>query len=276
MNEIDSFDRGYVCFKCWHQINSFHQFYIKVAAIHRESSIGCDALINTEMELYSPNNFDDDNDKVIDLEIDFLESDAASHQNGDEIYEESLTEFPTTSDNESMLEYQNRCIKNRTISKHSVKREPKKQIKIMKMQTIEQIVYAYHFFILVEFKEDHNQIFTKIHLILFYFCSCYMCHESFAGFWELQNHLSSHSLIENHLENSYMSSQHKKSSTKDRKGIMCKKKFKSEHLLAQHAMTHVNRKQCHSTVLKHQCTICSKSFARPNKLKVSFVLNIQI
>lgn len=126
-----------------------------------------------------------------------------------------------------------------------------------------------------------------------------------------------------------MNLRHEGSPTNDRKRSqntkcsICWKKFKSNHLLAQHAKTHDNRKiqckichkwmknrnilraheimhdelpqkcpqcdkiklneralkshilQCHS-VLRHQCTICRKSFARPNKLKVCFILTIQI
>lgn len=119
--------------------------------------------MNIEMELNSPHSFDGDNEEIIDLEIDFLEPDTPSHQNEYENNEESLTEFMTTSDKESMPDDRNSCIKNGTIPKQSKKHEPKKQIKIMKMQTIEQIVYVHlsFFLILVELL-DRIQIFKLI------------------------------------------------------------------------------------------------------------------
>lgn len=161
-----------------------------------------------------------------------------------------------------------------------------------------------------------------------------MCHESsFAGFWELEKHLSNHHSIRYQLDNSYMSSQYERSLTENREGSqntgmicsICRKKFKSKYSLGQHAMTHVNRKltevqckicnkwlknrnilrahemihdelpqkcphcdkikpsecalkshilQCHSKH-KHQCGVCSKSFVRTKKLKVSCVLKIK-
>lgn len=162
-----------------------------------------------------------------------------------------------------------------------------------------------------------------------------MCQESFAGFWQLQKHMSCHNKKRSRLElerNAYMNFQEKlpesndddtklKNNTKIPCSI-CGKKFKSKNLLGLHAMTHVDRKltevqceicskwmknrnilhahetiheikelqcphcdkikfnerslgshilQCHSTQKKHQCSICSKSFSRPSKLKVCFV-----
>lgn len=78
--------------------------------------------------------FDDDDEKLIELEIDLLASETISDQNEDENIE-SLTEF-LTSDTESMPEKG----ETRTISEHSEKKLPKQPIKIMKMHTIEQIV----------------------------------------------------------------------------------------------------------------------------------------
>lgn len=170
----------------------------------------------------------------------------------------------------------------------------------------------------------------------YHFYSCYVCNKSnpsktFAGFWDLQKHLSSHNSVSHQFasDNSFMNF-HTESPKKDIDKVdersknteiicsICGKRCKSEHLLAQHAMAHVDRKltevqckicfkwmknrnilraheiihnesplkcphcdkikfneralkshilQCHST-LKHQCTTCGKSFARPNKLKV--------
>lgn len=164
-----------------------------------------------------------------------------------------------------------------------------------------------------------------------------MCNKStnqtFTGFWDLQKHLSSHNSVSHQIEldNSFMNfhtesikkdceNDKKRSKNSEMICSICGKKFKSAQSLAQHGMTHVDRKltevqckichkwmknrnilraheiihnesplkcphcdkvkfneralnshilQCHST-LKHQCSHCCKSFARPNKLKVCF------
>lgn len=107
--------------------------------IHSQCSKESDAVTNgSEMDSNSSHNPDDNSEKLIELEIDLLASDTISDQNEDENIE-SLTEF-LTSDNESMPETRNNCIETRTISEQSAKTAPKQQIKIMKMDTIEQIV----------------------------------------------------------------------------------------------------------------------------------------
>lgn len=95
-----------------------------------------------------------------------------------------------------------------------------------------------------------------------------MCHEKFDDFWHLKKHLSSHNSKNHRIElerQAYMSSQHipairdgadlAKKGPKNAKTpcSICGKKFKGEHLLAQHAMTHVDRK-----LTEVQCETCGK------------------
>lgn len=155
-----------------------------------------------------------------------------------------------------------------------------------------------------------------------------MCNETFDGCWELKKHFSTNHTVKrdpfNQLDRMYLNSYgQKRLKNTEMKCMICGKKCRNEHVLGQHAMTHVDREltevqceickkwmknrnilraheiihygsplkcpycekiksneralkahilQCHSTAKhKHQCKLCSKTFARREKLKVRFI-----
>lgn len=134
MDDINSAD-SYVCFNCWHQINSFHQFYVKIKNIHSQLPTERSAVNNEEIEHNSAHNFYENHEEVVELEIDYLTTDTFDADD-DENHVDSLPEL-FTSDSESMAEQKVNCVDSEQSQKSP---SPKQQVKIMKLQTIEQIV----------------------------------------------------------------------------------------------------------------------------------------
>lgn len=81
---------------------------------------------------------DEHHEKVVELEIDYLESDAIDDE-GETHVESDLP----TSDCESMTEPNISCVEDEPISEHFEKQfPPKPKVQILKLQTIEKIVYV--------------------------------------------------------------------------------------------------------------------------------------
>lgn len=113
----------------------------------------------------------------------------------------------------------------------------------------------------------------------FPFCSCYICNKSepsktFAGFWDLQKHLSTHPDSQSHqcaINSSYIKSEKiNELPIKNGKFVcsICGKRCKTGNSLTQHQMTHVDRK-----LTEVQCKICFKWMKNQNILRAHEVVH---
>lgn len=97
-----------------------------------------DAATINELDSNSSHNFDDNHEKIVELEIDFLASDTHDVRYEDETSRgSSIKLLPLF--NETTSEERGSCAEIEINSKHCEENAPKK-IKILKMQTIEQIM----------------------------------------------------------------------------------------------------------------------------------------